>query len=614
MKRRSAADSRVWITERDRSRIPVEYTWDLGPLFGNDAAWAAAKESLMGEIPRLGAYAGTLGSSAARLRECLELADSLGKEYERLSAYAGMKSDQDTRDEAAAAAERAMQRIGTDLAARAAFLEPEIIALGEETAASFLGRDPALGVFRHGLEDILRRKAHTGSPGEERIIADAALMGDAPRNIYGVFADADFPFPETELEDGTRVRLDKAAFMLHRASPRRETRRRVMGDFFRALGAYRRTFGTQLEAEVRKNIFYAKARRYGSCLESALHGDNIPSGVYHALIEGVREHRDAFHRYLKLRKRMLGVEELHYFDLYAPLVPASERVYPYEDAVELVTGSLAPLGEEYAAAAREMLSGRRVDVFPSEGKRSGAYANGSAYDVHPYILLNYNGRLDDVSTLAHELGHAMHSREANRCQPHPTARPSIFVAEVASTLNEALLLDHMLQAAGPGETRRALLGSLLEGMRATVFRQAQFAEFELAVHEKAERGEPLTGESLGEMYLSLARRVCGHDEGVCLVDDEAAHEWAFIPHFYYNFYVYQYATSYTASAALAEALLTGEGGARERVLELLRAGGADYPMDLLRRAGLDMASRRPLGRAVERMHRVMDELEAGPGP
>ncbi|MBM3789592.1 MAG: oligoendopeptidase F family protein, partial [Acidobacteria bacterium] len=321
-------------------------------------------------------------------------------------------------------------------------------------------------------------------------------------------------------------------------------------------------------------------------------------------------HLATFHRYLVLRRRLLGLDELCYYDLYAPIVKEIDLQYTYDEAVRLVLESLSPLGEDYAAAARKGFSGRWVDVYANDGKRSGAYSNGAAYDVHPYILMNYNGKYDDVSTLTHELGHTMHSHLANRAQPYPTSRYSIFVAEVASTFNEALLLDYMLRNVESPAVRLSLLGNYLDNVRATVFRQIQFAEFELRIHETVERGQALTGDQFSEIYSALVRRYHGHDLGFCRVDDEVGAEWAYIPHFYFNFYVYQYATSFVASAAMVERVLEGDRDAVQRYLDLLRAGGSDYPMDLLQRAGIDMSTPAPFEAVMRKMNRVMDEVES----
>ena len=352
-----------------------------------------------------------------------------------------------------------------------------------------------------------------------------------------------------------------------------------------------------------------RARSYGSSLESALDANNIPVQVYHSLVDNVDANLSTFHRYLKLRKRILGVDTLHYYDLYAPLLSGVELRYTIDESKQNVLASLAPLGPEYIAVTKKAFNERWIDVYPNGGKRNGAYSNGSAYDVHPYMLLNYNGKYDDMSTLAHELGHTMQSYLSNKAQPYPTADYPIFVAEVASTFNEALLIDHMLKTIKDDNVRLSLLGNYLEGIKGTVFRQTQFAEFELRIHDLAEKGEALTGDRLNELYREITRKYYGHDKGVCIVDDEIKSEWSYIPHFYYNFYVYQYATAFTASAALSEQVLAGDKAATKRYVDFLSAGGSDYAIDLLKNAGVDMTTSQPFELTMKKMNRVMDEME-----
>src|SRR4030095_1176590 len=353
-----------------------------------------------------------------------------------------------------------------------------------------------------------------------------------------------------------------------------------------------------------------KARKYNGNLDAALNGPNIPVSVYMRLIEGVNKHLPTFHRYLKLRKRMMGLtDDLHYYDLYAPLVSSVNLRYTPEEAQKLVLDAMAPLGTDYQATLRRAFSERWLDWQPTEGKVSGAYSNGGAYDVHPYMLLNYLGQYNDVSTVAHELGHTMQSYFSNKTQPYPTANYPTFVAEVASTFNEALLIDDMLKRIKDTPTRLSLLGNYLEGIKATVFRQTQFAEFELRMHEMGERGEPITGAALARLYLDITRKYYGHEQKVAIVDDYIAHEWSFIPHFYRDFYVFQYATSFTAAEALSAKVLAGDQDATQRYLTFLAAGGSKYPIDLLKNAGVDMTTDEPLDLTVKRMNEVMDEME-----
>jgi oligoendopeptidase F len=595
--------------ERERTRIPERYKWNLTDIYPTDEDWKNAKQELLKKLPALEPFRGMIGSSARTMLECFELVSRLSKEYTRLYCYASMRSDEDTRDAACLGMEQEMGQIGADLSARSSFLQPDILKMDPAVIGEFIQQEPRLKIYDHGIKDILRRKDHTGDEGEEKILADAGLMADGPTSIYSIFSNAEFPFANVTLSDGKTVKMDKANFSLYRSVPHREDRRKVFATYFGTLNEYRRTFGAQLYAEVKKNMFYAKARKYDSCLVRALDGSNIPRAVYQGLIDNVNAHLETFHRYLRLRKRILGVDQLHYYDLYAPLVGEVDLKYTIEESQEQVLASLAPLGSEYIAVARRGFAERWLDVYPNEGKRSGAYSNGGVYDVHPYMLLNYNGKYEDMSTLTHELGHTMHSYLTNKTQPYATADYSIFVAEVASTFNEALLMDYMLKTITDDGIRLSLLGNYLDGIRGTVFRQTQFAEYELSIHETAERGESLTGDSLGALYDGINKKYYGHDKGVCTVDPEITSEWANIPHFYYNFYVYQYATSYTASAALSEQILAGDKTATRRYIELLSAGGSDYPIELLKRAGVDMTTSAPFELTLRKMNRVMDEME-----
>ncbi len=595
--------------QRERSSIPMEHTWRLSDIYSSDDAWRTAKERLAATIPEVRKFKGLLSSSGSTLLACLELLDSLSKEHTRLYCYASMCSDQDTRDASYLAMEQEAAQVGSDLGAQVAFVEPEILAMDRAEIDKLFAQEPGLNLYKHSIEDTLRRKAHTGTEGEEKILADAGLVSDNASSIYSVFSNADFPFPSIVMHDGTTMRLDRAAFALHKSAVNREDRKKVFTSYFAVHNAYRRTFGTQLYAEVKKNMFFARARKYSSCMERALDGGNIPVAVYRGLIDNVHAHLPTFHRYLRLRKNILRLDQLHYHDLYAPLVPAADIDYALNDAYEHVLTSLEPLGAEYVNAAKRVFAERWVDVYPNEGKRAGAYSNGAVYDVHPYILLNYNGKYDDVSTITHELGHTMHSFLSNKSQAYVNSHYSIFVAEVASTLNEALLMDHMLKTITDDRVRLSLLGEYLDSIRGTVFRQTQFAEYELKIHEVAESGESLTGDSFSALYDEINKRYYGHEAGVCIVDEEIAVEWAHIPHFYYNFYVFQYATSFTASVAISEQILAGDTSATRRYLELLSAGGSDYPINLLRKAGVDMTTSTPFDLTMAKMNRVMDEME-----
>jgi oligoendopeptidase F len=595
--------------ERDRSKVPEKYTWDLTHIYASDDAWRQAKDKLVAEIPKLKEFKGKLSSSAATLADALELGSRLSKEFARAYVCASMMSDTDTRVSKYQGMQQEMIQLGSTLNAESAYVEPEILKTDRATIDRFIATEPRLKSYGLYLDDIQRRAPHTLSDAEERLLASAGVIVSAPSTTYGIFSDADFPYPSVTLSDGKSVRLDSSGYSLYRAVPNREDRKKVMSEFFGALGKFHGTFGSTLNGQVQSDIFFARARKYNNSLEAALDGPNVPTSVYTRLIDGVNRHLPTFHRYLKLRQRMMKLQELHYYDLYAPLVSSVDLTYSIDEAQKIVMESLKPLGPEYEAAAKRAFTERWTDWYPTEGKRAGAYSNGGAFDVHPYMLLNYNGKYTDMSTVAHELGHTMHSYFSNKTQPFPTASYPIFVAEVASTFNEALLIDYMLDTIKDDATKLSLLGNYLEGIKSTVFRQTQFAEFELKMHEMAEKGEPLTGEALDTLYAGITKKYYGHDKNICVVDDYIAHEWAFIPHFYRNFYVFQYATSFTAAEALAEKVIAGDQTATERLLTFLSSGGSKYPIDLLKDAGVDMTTDEPLELTIKKMNRVMDEME-----
>lgn len=595
--------------ERDRSKVADQYKWDLTAIYPTDQAWYEQKEKFVAELPKLKEYQGRLGNSAQTLASVLELQSRLDMQLNRLSTYAGLISDQDSRVSTYQGMKQETVQLGAKFAEVCAYIEPEILKIDPAVLAKYIADEPRLNVYRHYLDDVTRRRKHTLSEAEEKLLAGSLVLATGPSSVHTIFANADFPYPSVTLSDGKTAKLNDAGYELNRASSNREDRRKVMQAFLESLGSFLGTFGSMMDTNIQGDLFYAHARNYHTCLEAALDGPNIPVSVYTKLLEGVDRNLPTFHRYLKLRKRMLGLPELHYYDLYAPLVKSVDTNYTIEEAQKNVLAALAPLGPEYAAAAKRAFAERWIDVYPTEGKVSGGYENGSAYEAHPYILLNYNGKYDDMSTVAHELGHSMHSYFSNQRQPYPLAFYSPFVAEVASTFNEALLIEYMLKTIADKDTKLSLLGNYLENIKGTVFRQAQFAEFELQMHAMAEKGEPLTGDSVSKLYGDVVKKYYGNDQGICLVDDYVAYEWAFIPHFYMDFYVYQYATSFTASSALSEKVLSGQPGATERYLKFISSGRSKYPIDLLKDAGVDMTTDEPLELTVKKMNRIMDAIE-----
>lgn len=593
---------------RQRNEIPEKYQWDLTHIFASDEHWKTEKDKISPRIAKIADFKGKLTQTPQGLALALEFISDLRKDLTQLYAYASMKSDQDTRVSTYAAMKLELNQLFTQFSTASSFVEPELLKVDESILISFLEVEPKLEPFSMYLRDLLRKKKHRGSADVEAVIAQASLMSGTASNINSTFYNADFPHASLEIE-GKTVKLTPANFTLYRANTDRATRKKVFETYFNRLHDFQRTFGAQLYGQLNRDLFYSKVRNYNSTLEAALDPGNIPIAVYHNLIKNVNDNLSTFHRYLLLRKRMLGLNQLHYYDLYAPLVADIELSYDVPTAEKHILASLKPLGQEYVDVVEYAFANRWIDMYPNDGKRSGAYSNGSAYDVHPYILMNYNGKYDDVSTLTHELGHAMHSYLTNQNQHFANSNYSIFVAEVASTVNEALLNDHFLQTIKDDAIRLSILGNYLEGAKGTLFRQTQFAEFELLIHQLVEQGQALTGDDFDKLYLELTRKYYGHDQGICIVDDFIRAEWSYIPHFYYNYYVYQYATSFTASQAIAEQLINKTPGALEKYLHFLASGSIKYPVDLLIDAGVDMTTNEPFLLTIAKMNAVMDEID-----
>ncbi|HEY2953917.1 MAG TPA: oligoendopeptidase F [Candidatus Eisenbacteria bacterium] len=596
----------------ERSEIPIGYTWNLSDLYPSEAAWSAARDDLAGRIPRMGAFQGHLGAAPDSLYAALSALMDLQRDLARLATYASQLSDQDLRDSGHLGMREAAERLGVELSSAASYVRPEILAIGGEKVRAYLGAEPRLKEYRPYLENILRYEKHTLSAQEEKVAAQAGRLENAGNTIRDLFNNAELPWPTVTLTTG-EVRLDDAAYTRYRQAVSRADRDTVFRAFWRAHRDFKGTYGAALNAQVQSHIFERDVHKYASCVEGSLFGDNIPPRVYTQLLDDVHANLPTLHRYLRLRQRMMGVKPLRYEDLYAPIVSEVKMSFSPEQAMSTVLEALAPLGKAYVDTLRKGFASRWIDWMPSTGKASGAYSTG-AYGVHPYQLQNFTGLYDEVGTLAHESGHSMHTYFADRTQPFVTHDYATFVAEVASTLNENLLFHHMLDRTKDKPTRLYVLGSYLDNLRGTLFRQTLFAEFELRMHEMAEKDETLTGDNLSELYLGLVRKYLGHDQGVCQVDSLYGVEWSYIPHFFYDFYVYQYATSIVASTALAngireEAALGKSTRRRDAYLDMLRAGSSKYPIDLLKDAGVDMTTPAPFRAAMLEMNAVMDEMD-----
>ena len=590
-----------------RADVPEAFRWDLSPLWATNEAWETGRSEVEAQLPEMERCEGHLADSAGALRGCMDRMFELRRTLERLWVYASSLFSTDRQVSEAQARLDRVKLLDTALDKATSFFQPEMLRVDEATVQRFLQEDPHLLTYRHLLDDLLRRKAHVLSSEAEEVLA---LSGDLRGGPYAMLnaLQQDTVFPEIEDEEGEKVRLAFANFSRYRASKKREVRREAVDTFFSTLTERQRSFASALDMAVKRDIFVARAREYDSALEASLDADNIPVPVFELLLDTMEQNLPrTLHRYVELRGKILGVDEVHYYDLYAPLVPSASREVTYEDGVQMIDASLAPLGDDYRQVLRrgmELTSGW-VDLYPNEGKRSGAYQT-DAYGIHPFVFLNYMNELDDTFTVAHEFGHAMHSHLANGAQDYVNASPPIFLAEIASTFNEELLLNHLLKEARSKEEKRALLVKRVENIRQTAFRQIMFAEFERDIHAEVENGGALTAERTSEIYGALIRKYYGPS---FVVDEKDAVEWAYVPHFYYNFYVYKYATGLMSSIALSRKVLAGDSGAVARYMDLLRAGGSDYPLELLARAGVDLRRPEPIQETFDLFAETLDQLE-----
>ncbi len=595
--------------QKERTQIDDKYKWNLTHLYPTDKLWEEAKNNLLTEMVKIDQFKGKLTKSSGDLLACLEFSTKLDKEASKLYIYASMNSDQDTRDMKYVSMQQSLDQILSDYSTKTAFIEPELLSVDWKIIEGFLKEQKGLAVYKKDLTDLFKKKEHTLSEPEERILARSSMILGVANDIYGTFKDAEMPSPEIKLSDGKIIKLTGPAYGRLRASSNREDRKNTFEAFWKNYSNFKATYGQMLYGNVKEHVYRAKSRKYNSAIEASLTPNQIPVAVYQSLVDNVNKNLPAFHRYLAIKKRMLGVDTLRYYDLYAPAVKDVDLNYTYEAGCKLVLEALAPLGTEYVKTLKKAMDERWMDIYPNTGKRSGAYSNGGAYDIHPYILLNYNDSYSDVSTLAHELGHTMQSYLSNRTQPYPLSQYKTFVAEVASTFNEVLLMNYMIKNVKDDDIKLSLLMNWLDDFKGTLFRQTQFAEFEKTIHEEVEKGKPLTGDYLCEIYGDIIRRYYGQDQKVCFIDDYVKMEWAYIPHFYMNFYVFQYSTSFTASISLAEKVMNKESGALEKYLKFLSSGGSDYPINQLRDAGVDMTTSVPFEKTIQAMNKIMDEIE-----
>ncbi len=590
----------------ERSQIDPKYQWRLTDIFKDDDEWTAAFKKVEHLLPGLKTFSGKLSESADSLLNALQLRDEIEELLHKVYLYAGLKSDQDTRISTYQAFRDRANSLAVQFSQAAAFIQPEILGIPEKMLRDFLAKKPALQSYQHYLDDILRGKTHTLPPEQEHLLAMTGELSQAPYTVFSMFNNADIKFPDITDEAGREVEVTKGRYNLLMES----TDRRVRKDAFDAMyGTYKNwtnTLAATLSAAVKRNIFYARARKYNNALEAALDQNNIPGGVYENVVNTINENLFPLQRYTQLRKEMLNLDELHAWDLYVPLTSEIKMEINYPEALETIREGLKPLGDDYLSNLDKSFRNGWIDVYENPGKRSGAYS-WATHGAHPYILLNYNKTLDNMFTIAHELGHALHSFYTHKHQPYHYSDYTIFVAEVASTLNEMLLMDYLLKKTTDSRTKLYLLNKYVDQIRGTVYNQALFAEFEKTIHEKQEAGEALTAELLNALMRELYTRYNG---SAFVMDEKFEINWCRIPHFYYNFYVYQYATGMSAAIALSQRILSGDTDARDAYLRFLSRGNSDYSINLLKDAGVDMTSPEPIEAATRRMNKLLEQIDA----
>ncbi len=587
-----------------RQDIPAELKWRLEDMYASDAEWEQDFTRLKDAAEQMAALHGTL-ISAQGLLEVLRLRDAMGELNEKIFVYARMRRDEDNNGSKYQALSDRAASLSVQAASSMAFIVPEILLISPADLDRFFGEEPALQLYRHALEEITRVRPHILGTSEEMLLAQSEEVGEAAQNIFNMLNNADLRFPRIKDEQGQEVELTKGRYSLLMESDNRQVRHDAFKALYSSYQEHNNTLAATLNAAVKKDIFFARARKYGSALEASLDSDNVPIAVYDNLIATVKANLEPMYQYIRLRQKALGVDELHMYDLYAPLIKDAKFVVTYPEALVHVERGLAPLGSDYAQVLRQAFNSGWIDVMENKGKTSGAYSWG-AFGSHPYVLLNWQDNVNNVFTLAHEMGHALHSYHSDQTQPYTYAGYRIFVAEVASTVNESLLMQHMLHETKDPKQRLYLLNYYLEQFRGTVYRQTMFAEFEKVIHAKVEAGEGLTTELLNGIYHALNKTYYGPD---IIVDEEVDYEWSRIPHFYNNFYVYKYATGFSAATALSQQILQQGEPAVARYLDFLRSGGSDYPINLLAKAGVNMMSPQPIEAALKVFAGLVQEME-----
>jgi oligoendopeptidase F len=592
-------------TVPERGEIDEQYKWSLDSIYATDEDWEAAFERVSERIKELAAYEGRTAESAATLLDLLELYEEVSREASQVVSYARMRSHEDTRDQEYQAMSGRAQTLSSELSSAGSFVEPELQELDEDDVEAFIEEEPALAEYEHFFDDTLRMKPHTRSAEVEELLADLSEVTGSPGDIYNMLSNADMTFPTVEKPDGEAVEISQGNFTKLQKHPDREFRKEVYEQFLGEWDSVHNTVGTTLKNSIKSDVKLARARNYETARESALDGPNVPVEVYDTLLETVRDNLDRLHRHAELKREALGVDDLRMWDLYMSLTGDEGPEVSYEEAKGHIVDAVAPLGEEYQSRLADGLEDRWVDVYENRGKRAGAYSGGT-YDTQPFIMMNYQDDISSMFTLAHELGHSMHSLLASEEQPWIDYQYDIFVAEVASTVNETLLTHHLLETVEDHEFRAHVLDEYLERVRSTLYRQTMFADFELQIHQRVEDGEPLTPATFDEIYGDLKAQYYEPAE----TDELIAKEWMRIPHFYYNYYVYQYSTGISAAVSIVRQILDEGEPAAADYRAALKTGGGKYPLETLKTAGVDMTSPEPIEDALETYGDYLDEMAA----
>lgn len=586
-----------------RSEVPQEQRWVLEDLFPNAEAWDQEYQSVKGKLSDARAFEGKL-NNATSIKQCFELEDEISLHMERLYVFANMRHHEDMADPKYQGLSDKAKKLSVEVSEALSYITPEILSLSEEQLKELIA-NPELAAYKNTLEEMLRQKPHVLTKEQEALLAQVGTLAQAPSTIFGMLNNADLKFPKVKNDKGEEVELTHGRYIQFLESRNQEVRKNAFEAMYSTYAKQKNTLAATLNANVSKNVFYSRVRKHPSVLEMSLYADNIPKEVYTNLISTIHESLPLLHRYLELRKKLLGLDELHMYDLFTPLVKEVDMEIPYEEAKEKVKESLAPLGVDYVKILEEGYQNGWIDVYENEGKRSGAYSWG-AYGTHPYVLLNHKDNLNSMFTLTHEMGHAIHSYLSDETQPYRDAQYTIFLAEVASTLNEALLMDYMLDRTNEKQEKLYLLTYYADQFRTTVFRQTMFAEFEMIIHEKVEQGESLTPQELSDIYYELNKKYHG---AAMIVDQDIEMEWARIPHFYTSFYVYKYATGFSAATSFSKQILDEGQPAVDRYLGFLKSGGSDYSINILKKAGVDMSSPEPIRQAMSVFEELITEME-----